>query len=82
MLALTGIERGNPRFIPVQLVPTGAFYVELVPRRPGNMPHGRVASSLGRHLKADSSLNFCLPRGGFCNGPEMEVAPAHCQGGR
>src|SRR5471030_2243900 len=51
MVALTGIERANPQFIPVQLGLTGAFQVELVPRRPGNMPHGRLASSLGRHSR-------------------------------
>ena len=64
MVALTGIERAKGQFSPVQSGLTHAFYVELVPRRPGNMPHGRLASSLGRHLKAESSLTFCHPAGG------------------
>jgi hypothetical protein len=49
MVALTGIERAKGQFRLVQLGLTRAFYVDLVPRRPGNMPHGRLASSLGRH---------------------------------
>ena len=61
MVALTGIERAKGQFSAVQLGLTRAFYVELVPRRPGNMPHGRLASSLGRHLDTDLSLNFCFP---------------------
>ncbi len=82
MVALTGIERAKGQVSPVQLGLSESFYVELVLRRPGNMPYGRLASSLSCHLKADSSLNFSLPSGRFLQRHAMEVASVRCQGGR
>jgi hypothetical protein len=58
MVALTGVERAKGQFSPVQLGLTHAFYVELVPPRPRKTPHGRLASSLGRHLRPDSGPSF------------------------
>ena len=51
LVALTGIERAKGQFGPVPLGLTRAFYVEFVPSRPRRMSHGRLASSLGRHLR-------------------------------
>ena len=46
MVALTGIERANPRFRPVRLGLSRAFYVDLIPRR----QPGYATEGLRRHL--------------------------------
>ena len=60
MVALTGIERVTSLSSSVQLGLTQSFYVWLVRRRRRKQRCGRLASSLGRHLRAGSPLKFCL----------------------
>jgi len=54
--ALTGIERANSQSSSVQLGLTQSSYVLFVRRRPRRPRHGRLASSLGRHLHAAATV--------------------------
>jgi hypothetical protein len=74
MVALTGIERATSQFSSVQLGLTASFYVLFVRRQPCKPRHGRLASSLGRHLLADSSLNVHLSDAtGSVHNPSLAV---------